>query len=269
MGRASRANRCVSSPLAARRSQQPIMSTLLLERVSKSLWRGPSELAVLRDVSLEVRAGELVAVYGQRGSGKTTLLKVAAGFDTPDRGRVSFEGRPLGEVSRRQLARLHREQIGWVARAGPHSRELPIRSYLALALYRSLGPRAAQRRAQLALAKVGAADCADQRWGDLSDTARTLVAIAQALVREPKLLVVDDPTAGLGIIDRERIVGLLRSAAEDGGIGVLMAVPDMPAMLQAHEVRFLTRGRLLAPAIPSTDDRDGAVIDFPRDKRTA
>ncbi|HYI98188.1 MAG TPA: ATP-binding cassette domain-containing protein [Thermoleophilaceae bacterium] len=237
--------------------------------MSKSFWRGQSELSVLKEVSLEVRAGELVAVYGQRGSGKTTLLQIAAGFERPGRGRVTFEGRDVAELSHRDLARLHREQIGWVERAGPHSRDLPIQSYLALALYRRLGRRAAERRAQVALAKVGAADCAAQRWDDLSDTARTLVAIAQALVREPRLLIVDDPTAGLGIIDRERIVGLLRSAAEEGGIGVLMAVPDMPAMLHAHQLRFLGRGRLLAPPQPSTDDPDGDVIDFPGDKRTA
>ena len=84
-------------------------------------------------------------------------------------------------------------------------------------------------------------------------------------MREPKLLIVDDPTAGLGIIDRERIVGLLRSAAEDGGVGVLMAVPDMPAMLHAHQLRFLSRGRLLAPP----GSTDGTVLDFPGDKRTA
>lgn len=269
MRRASRANRRVSPLLAARRDPGQIMSTLLLESVSKSLWRGPTELAVLKDVSLEVRAGELVAVYGQRGSGKTTLLQVAAGFDAPDSGRVLFEGRDLKAFSRRDLARLHREQIGWVERAGPHSRELPIRSYLALALLRRLGRKAAERCAQTALAKVGVADCADHRWDDLSDTARTLVAIAQALVREPKLVIVDDPTAGLGIVDRERIVGLLRSAAEEGGVGVLIAVPDMPAMLHAHQLRFLGRGRLLAPPQPSTDDHDGVVIDFPRDKRTA
>ena len=241
---------------------------LSLESVSRSFWRGPSEVAVLRDVSLDLQAGDLVAVYGQRNAGKTTLLKLAAGFEAPDRGTVAFEGKDLASFSHKQLARLHREQLGWVERAGPHSRELPIRTYLALPLYREAGPKAAQRRAQAALARVGAEECADQRWADLSDTARMLIAIAHALVREPRLLIVDDPTAGLGIVDRERIVGLLRSAAEDGGIGVLMAVPDMPALLHAHEVRSLSRGRLLAPTRPPTDDH-GTVIEFPRGKRTA
>jgi ABC-type lipoprotein export system ATPase subunit len=231
---------------------------LRLETISKSYRRGPSETVVLKDVSLDVRAGDMVAVYGQRSAGKTTLLRLAAGFESPDGGRVSFDGRDLAHLSRRQLAHLHRERIGWVERGGPHSRDLPVRVYVALSLYRTLRPLEAQRRATVALARVGVGDCADERWDDLSDTARTLVAIAQALVREPRLLVVDDPTAGLGIVDRERVLGLLRAAAEDGGLGVLMAAPDMPAMLQAHAVRSLSRGRLLAPPDPS-DPQDTPI----------
>ncbi len=241
---------------------------LQLDAVRKSFWRGPREIRVLRDVSLDVRAGELVGVYGQRGAGKTTLLRVAAGFEPPDEGRVAFGGASLGARSRRELARLHREQIGWVERAGPQSRELPMRVYVALPLYGSLGPVEAQRRAVAALTRVGAEDAVDARWDSLSDAARILAAIAQALVREPRLLLVDDPTAGLGIVDRERVVGLLRSAAEDGGLGVLMAVPDMPAMLHAHEVRSLSRGHLVAPT-DAPRDGHGTVVEFPGGERSA
>lgn len=231
---------------------------LRLRSVSRSHWRGPRELAVLRDVSLDVRAGELVAIYGQRGAGKTTLLRLAGGFERPDAGTVTFAGRDLARCSRRELARLLREQIGWVERAGPQSEELPVLLHVALPLYRSCGPAAARRRAMHALTRVGADDAAEQPWRDLSDTARTLVAFAQALVREPRLLLVDDPTGGLGILDRERVAGLLRAAAEDAGLAVLAAVPDMPALLHAHEVRMLSRGRLVAP--PETG---GTVVAFP------
>ncbi|HXE45936.1 MAG TPA: ATP-binding cassette domain-containing protein [Conexibacter sp.] len=240
---------------------------LALESVGKSYLRGPRELHVLRDVSLDVHPGELVGVYGARASGKTTLLRLAAGFDAPTRGCVRFDGVDVRTLARGQLARLHREEIGWVERAGPETRSLPMRVYVALPLYRKLGPAAAQRRALAALAKVGAEDAADAHWSSLSDTARMLVAIAHALVREPRLLLVDDPTAGLGIVDRERVVGLLRVAAEDERLGVLMAVPDMPAMLHAHEVRSLSRGRLLAPADPAPTG--GNVVEFPGGERSA
>ena len=94
------------------------------------------------------------------------------------------------------------------------------------------------------------------------------IALRPARPRDSsRLLLVDDPTAGLGILDRERVVGLLRSAAEDGGLGVLMAVPDMPAMLHAHEVRSLSRGRLLSPADPPPGS--GNVVEFPGAERSA
>ncbi|MEX1142424.1 MAG: ATP-binding cassette domain-containing protein [Thermoleophilaceae bacterium] len=243
------------------------MPLLEIDAVTRGYWRGANRLEVLRDVSLEVHPGELVAVYGQRSSGKTTLLKLAAGFEPPDGGRVLFDGGDLAQLTRGGLARLHRSHIGWVERGGPHSDELSVRAYVALPLYRTLGPVEAERRAVAALARVGASDCADGSWEDLSDTARALVAIAQALVREPRLLVVDDPTAGLGILDRERVVGLLRAAAEDGGLGVLMAVPDMPSMLHAHQVRSLSRGSLRSPAPRAAGGHDNVVELAPRSDR--
>lgn len=244
------------------------MSLLHLQSVTKSYWRGPRELPVLRGASLQVASGSLVSIYGQRSSGKTTLLQIAAGFTPPTSGHVSFEGADLAKLSASGLARAHRERIGWIDPAGPHTAELSVGDYVALPLYRERGPRGSRRRAREALAANGVADLADRHWADLSDAARVLCAIAQAMVRRPRLLIADDPTAGLGIGDREQVCTILRSLAEDDGLGVLMAVPDMPAMLQAHEVRLLSRGRLLAPTRP-TRDSGATVLDFPGGRRSA
>lgn len=240
---------------------------LRLESVSKSFWRGPRENRVLRDVSVTVHSREFVGVYGTRSVGKTTLLRVAAGFETPDGGTVALDGVDLASMSRGRRARLHRQEIAWIERGGPQSRDLPMRDYVALSLYRTVGPVEAQRRAVAELLRMGAADAADQQWADLSDTVRMLVALAQALVRKPKLLLADDPTAGLNVIDRERIVGSLREAAETDGCGVLMVVPDFPSLNVAHTVRALTRGRLLAPSDRSPDG--GKVVEFPGGERSA
>jgi ABC-type lipoprotein export system ATPase subunit len=236
---------------------------LTLDSVSKSYWRGPTEVRVLKDICLELGPGEFVAVYGKRAAGKTTLLKIAAGLEAPSDGKVYVAGREPARLSRRELARLHRDRVGWVSRSGPQSRDLPVDVHVALPLYGRLGPRAAARKAAAALALVDAEDYVGELWEDLPDTARTLVAIAQALVRDPELLVVDDPVAGLGIIDRERVLARLRMAAEENGIGVLMGVPEMPAVLRAHRVQTLIRGSLIAPATPPEDGHGAAVIDFP------
>jgi ABC-type lipoprotein export system ATPase subunit len=239
---------------------------LRLDSVSRAHLRGLDRITVLNDVSLEVHRGEVMGVYGQRSRGKTTLLRVASGFEAPDAGVVTFEGRDLARMSRRELARLHREEISWVERSGPHIREMSVSAYVALPLCGKLPASEAQWRAASALARVGVREYASQSWDDLSDTTRMLVAIAHAIVRRPKLVVVDDPTAGLGAFDRDQVVALLRTAAEEDAFGVLMAVPDMPAMLQATEIRLLSRGHLIAPTGPRPDGQAN-VVDFPQHRR--
>lgn len=240
---------------------------LSLERVSKSYWRGPHETVVLKDISLSVYAGECVAVWGQRGSGKTTLLKVAAGLETPEEGVVSFKEQDLRRMSKAGLMRLLREEIGWARRTGPESDELEMLDYVALPLLKRQNLRRARRSSAAALARVGVADCSKGRWEDLTDGERTLVSIAHAMVRQPSLLVVDDPTANLDVLQREEVMGLLRSTAEQDWLGVLITVPDMPSMVHAHRIGSLSDGRLLVPSGVSPE-RDN-IVDFPTRGRAA
>jgi ABC-type lipoprotein export system ATPase subunit len=246
---------------------------LSLEDVSKSYWRGPSEVRVLAGASLDVHPGELVAVWGKRGAGKTTLLRIAAGLERPDGGTVRFEGEDLATLSGGAHARLMREQMGWVRRAGPRS-GLEMIDYVALPLLVEHGQRGAHHHARAALQRVGMSQCAGQRWGSLSDGERALVAVAHGIVRNPRLLLVDDPTANLGLREREETLQLLGSIVEETGIAVLIAVPDMPAAMRSHQLTALSAGRLL-PAmgsgspVASQPPGRGNVIDFPVSERSA
>jgi ABC-type multidrug transport system ATPase subunit len=245
---------------------------LSLESVCKSYWRGPHETVVLAEVSMAVHVGELVAVWGQRGAGKTTLAMVAAGLETPDQGIVCFAGRDPGELRRGRTPRLH-EGIGWVQRMGPQSGDFRmIVDYVALPLLGAHSPRAARRRASSVLKRLGVADCAAARWESLTDGERTLVALAHALVREPRLLVADDPTANLNVLQREEVVGLLRRAADEEGLGILITVPDMPDVAYADRIGSLSDGRLvMSKESPAREPPavDGTVIDFPGRQQSA
>jgi ABC-type cobalamin/Fe3+-siderophores transport system ATPase subunit len=179
---------------------------------------------------------------------------------------VRFEEGELAGMSETQHARLMRERIGWVRRSGPRS-ELRMLDYVALPLLPSYGHRSAYTRAREALARVGVGECARQAWESLSDGERALVGIARGIARAPSLLLVDDPTANLGVREREGLIALLRQLAEQEGIGVLMAVPDMPEVMGAHQIRALSGGRILAP--PDPPERSGNVIDFPSTERSA
>jgi ABC-type lipoprotein export system ATPase subunit len=239
---------------------------LSLHAVSKSYWRGAHELRVLTDVSMEMSVGEFIAVWGKRGAGKTTLLKIAAGLEAPDGGTAHFAGRDLQGMSESAHARLMREQVGWVRRTGPRS-DLSMLDYVALPLLVEHGQRRARSRAYDALARVGMSECADQRWDSLSDGERALTGIAHGIVRRPRLLLVDDPTANLGVREREEVNELLRSLSAAEGLGVLITAPGMPAAMGTDEIKVLSGGRLLTH--PSEPAPATNVIDFPDRERSA
>ena len=240
---------------------------LSLEAVRMSYWRGAHETVVLDGVSLAVNSGELVAVWGQRGAGKTTLAMVAAGLERPQRGSVWFDSEDLAQAPRGRAPQLH-HGIGWVQRMGPQSGDFEsVLDYVALPLLGRHSPRAARRLANAMLGRLQVSGCAGQRWSSLTDGERTLVALAHALVREPRLLVADDPTANLDVLQREEVTSLLRHAADEQGLGVLITVPDMPEASYADRVASLSDGRLLISRDPASDAPN--VIDFPGAQRSA
>jgi ABC-type lipoprotein export system ATPase subunit len=239
---------------------------LALDAVSKSYWRGTSEVRVLCDAELSIERGEFIGVWGKRGSGKSTLLRIAAGLEAPDGGSVRFEGEDLSRLSEAAQARLRRDRIALVRRAGPRS-ELRMLDYVALPLLVQRGRREANRLADRALQRVGMGQVSGQRWESLSDGERAFVAIAHGIARAPRLLLVDDPTANLDLLERDAVLQLLRSLVEEADLAVLMTVPDMPAALRSDQLRALSGGRLIRGA--STPGDDDNVIDFPGYQRSA
>lgn len=240
---------------------------LSLEGVSKSYWRGTSEVRVLCDADLVIERGQFIGVWGKRGSGKSTLLRIAAGLESPDEGTVRFEGEDVSMLSEGAQARLRRDKVGLVRRAGPRS-ELSMLDYVALPLLVSHGRRDANRLADRALQRVGMAQCSAQHWESLSDGERAFVAIAHGIARAPRLLLVDDPTANLDVREREEILQLLRSLVKENDLAVLMTAPDMPGALGSDELRALSGGRLIERPAPLPPDGDN-VIDFPGYQRSA
>ncbi|HMJ03908.1 MAG TPA: ATP-binding cassette domain-containing protein [Conexibacter sp.] len=229
--------------------------------MSKTYWRGAHEIPVLKEVSLELRAGELVAVRGGRHTGKTTLLRIAAGLTAPDAGVVRFDGADLQQLSDAAYAELLSERLGWARCGEGPSSNMRALDFVAVPLLVRHGRGTAERHAADALALVGAERCHNTTWDRLSDLERTLVTLARALGRQPALLLVDDATVGLGDEERERVVGLLRTQAEGAGLGVLMTAVEKQATRQAHRVGSLRDGRLVAPPEPPANG--GQVIRLP------
>jgi ABC-type cobalamin/Fe3+-siderophores transport system ATPase subunit len=152
-----------------------------------------------------------------------------------------------------------------VERAAPHL-DVPVRTGVALPLLDRHGRREAYARAERALADVGAQECARQYWAELADSERALVALAQGIAREPRLLLVDDLTATLGLEEHADLIELLGELARRRQVAVLACATDSGAHLGGDRVATLSGGELLAPA-PEPRPPTENVIDFPGEGR--
>jgi len=230
------------------------MSALLeLDRVSKCYRNGSLRQEALREVSLELHAGELVVVWGLRHSGRSTLLRIAAGVQASDCGEVRFAGQKLtgGGALREGIAYCVRGFHG--SRGQPVIEEL-IFSQLAL----GASPAQAKQRAWSALERLGAAGCAQLRPNELDSAEAIRVSIARTLVRKPSLLVVDEPTSGVELLQRTAIFALLRSLTEEG-MAVLTTVGDSTGLYGADRVLALSNGQLRGHVAPEM----AQVVELP------
>jgi len=235
------------------------MTLLSLVGVTKRYARGYREVEALACVQLEVERGDFVAIWGGSRSGKTTLLRIAAGIEAPDAGAVVFDGQDLAVRSRRARARLLLTDIGCVWQTGRITRGLSVLDHVALPRFKQRTHAQARREAHEVLERVGVVQCANARWHELSDGERTRVALAHALIRRPRLLLADEPTANLNMIEREQVLSVLRSVADEAGVAIVMTAPDAPNLLQSHRLMSLDGGRLIKPR----SEQRGTLIDFP------
>jgi ABC-type multidrug transport system ATPase subunit len=216
------------------------MTLLALEHVSRRYGRGSNERAALRDVSLELDTGELVAVWGTRRSGRSTLLRVAAGIEPPDTGVVRFDGRELSGGGGEELG----SGIGYCRRTFRGAEGRTVLDELMVAqLARGVFPSAARSRARIALERCGAEQCASRRLHELDSAETMRVIVARALVLRPSVLVIDEPTKGVDLIERDGILALLRSLAREG-IAALISAGEATELSGADRALSLTDGEL-------------------------
>jgi ABC-type lipoprotein export system ATPase subunit len=216
------------------------VSLLSIRHATKRHGHGRIERLALNDVSLEIEVGEMVAVWGLRRSGRTTLMRVAAGMDRPDEGSVFFGGQDLA----RHRDRILGSEIGYAQLRFSLAEGGSVLDQVAGGLLaKRISLPVARGRAKEALADVGAELCAEFCPRDLNAGETVRVALARALVTSPRLLVVDEPTNGVDLPDRDPILTLLRRIA-DGGVSVLMTTGDGATLAGVDRVFMIDCGEL-------------------------
>ena len=219
---------------------------VVVEHVGKRYGDGPQAVHALTDVSLAVRAGELVAVMGPSGSGKSTLLNLIAGLDVPSAGRVIVEGSDLAALDEDARSALRLRRIGFVFQSFNLFPTFSAAENVAWPLeFQGSSWREASARAVAALGQVGldAAACA-RRPAELSGGEQQRVAIARALVTRPRLLLADEPTGNLDSKTGGDILALLRTLNAEGLTIVLVTHSAAAASAAARTIE-LRDGRVV------------------------
>jgi putative ABC transport system ATP-binding protein len=226
---------------------------LELKSVHRTHGTGEAAVHALRDVSLAVRPGELVAVMGPSGSGKSTLLNLAGGLDAPTKGEVVVGGDVLGWLSRRGLAALRRRRIGYVFQDLNLLASLTATENVALPLeLDGVSVRKARRLALAALAEVDLEGYGQRFPDEMSGGQQQRVAIARALIGGRQLILADEPTGALDSKTGEAVLRLLRSKVDGGAAGVLVTHEARHAGW-ADRVVFLRDGVIVDTSGPLAD----------------
>jgi len=205
---------------------------------------GRDQLPILQGVNLRIERGEMVAIMGPSGSGKTTLLNIVGCLDTPTSGSYLLEGKEVSRLSSDELARVRGQKIGFIFQTFNLLPHLSALRNVELGLKYAGGGE--PKRAAEALARVGLSDRARHRPPELSGGERQRVAIARALVKNPPLILADEPTGNLDSRSGEEIMAITRALNAEQKITFIVITHDR------HVAQFCQR---------TIHIRDGLIVE--------
>ncbi|HYV84668.1 MAG TPA: ABC transporter ATP-binding protein [Patescibacteria group bacterium] len=213
-----------------------------LTHVTKVYDSGDSEVKALRGVSLEIEAGDSIAIIGPSGSGKSTLMHILGCLDVPSAGEYELAGTPVSRLSDRELARVRNQRIGFVFQAyNLLPRASILRNVELPMMYAGAGREERRERALEALRRVGLAERAKHLPSQLSGGQRQRVAIARALVNRPSILLADEPTGNLDTQTGREIMTLFNELGQQGHT-VILVTHDMSVAAHARRIVRIVDG---------------------------
>ena len=228
------------------------MAIVEIKDLQRTYQQGALKVHALRGVDLTVEPGEFMVLMGPSGSGKTTLLNQIGALDQPDAGSVKIEGRELAGMSKGDLADLRRDRIGFVFQS---YNLIPVLSAFENAefvlLLRKMDAAERTRRVNETLAQVGLQGMESRRPTELSGGQQRMVEISRTLMAEPRMLLVDEPTAGLSKMLSEEVYEMLTMLTEQEGLTILLVDQEIRHALHISDYVYvleLGRNKFEGPA---------------------
>ncbi|MFC2035161.1 ABC transporter ATP-binding protein [Chloroflexota bacterium] len=214
-----------------------------LQDITKVYPMGKRELPVLKGINLSIERSEMVAVMGPSGSGKTTILNIIGCLDRPTSGNYYLEGREVSRLSSGELAQVRGQKLGFVFQTFNLLPRLSAMANVELGLRYSGGSDRNQVLA--ALDKVELSDRSNHRPTELSGGEQQRVAIARALVKNPPVILADEPTGNLDSHSGEEIISILTSLHAEQGITLVMITHDSNIAHQCQRIIYLKDGEIV------------------------
>ena len=221
------------------------MAICQLDSVTKTYGHGELAVHALSDISLSIDTGEFTVFSGPSGSGKTTLLNLVGCLDVPSTGSVALEGVDVGSLSARKLAGLRGKRIGVIFQSLNLSPVRPALENVEIALQRAAWQGDRRAKAAKALTDVGLGEYLNRRPNQLSGGQQQRVAVARALVKDPSLIIADEPTANLDSGSGGAVLDLMRDMNERHGTTFLFSTHDPRVMSRAKRIITLEDGRMV------------------------
>ncbi len=232
----------IGDSVSTQRSLGGESPALRLIEVSKTYGSGPTRVVALHEVNLEARAGEFVVLLGPSGSVKTTLLNMIGGIEQPSDGVIEVNGHNIGKLSRKLSTQYRRDHVGFVFQFFNLVPTLTARENVEL-LAELTGPDA-RSRSRAALERVGVGEIADRFPAQLSGGQQQRVAIARAIVKQPPLLLCDEPTGSLDVVTGRQVLAALSDLARNGQHTVIVVTHNSEISRMADRVLWLHSGAI-------------------------
>ncbi|MFC2062400.1 ABC transporter ATP-binding protein [Chloroflexota bacterium] len=213
-----------------------------LQNITKAYPMGKRDLTVLKAVNLDIAQGELVAIMGPSGSGKSTLLNLIGCLDTPTSGSYYLDGREVSQLSSGELATVRSQKIGFIFQTFNLLPRLSALANVELGMKYAGGIN--RQLAIAALSKVNLADRVNHRPNELSGGEQQRVAIARAIVKNPPLILADEPTGNLDSSSGTEIVSILTSLHAEQGITLLLITHEANIAQHCQRIVYLKDGQV-------------------------